>query len=95
MILEKEIDWETDFGDVIICLKKIMDKKKININKMSRLSKVKYDIVKKYYYGDCYAFNREILAKFCYILECNIADLLIYLPSRTTEKKDYFYTCKL
>ena len=48
MILEKEITYLTDFGDVVVNLKEQMDKKGISINMMSRLSNVKYEIVKKY-----------------------------------------------
>ena len=64
----KEIDYETDFGNVKIKLNVLMDKKHISISTMSKLANVKYEIVKKYYYGDNYAFTSEILAKFCYIL---------------------------
>ena len=48
LILEKEITYSTDFGDVVVNLKEQMDKKGISINMMSRLSNVKYEIVKKY-----------------------------------------------
>lgn len=55
-----------------------MDNKGITIYQMSRLSKVKYDIIKKYYNADAYSINIEILAKFCYILDCKVEDLIVY-----------------
>lgn len=78
----KEIDYETDFGNVKIKLNVLMDKKHISISTMSKLANVKYEIVKKYYYGDNYAFTSEILAKFCYILDCKIDDILVYETSK-------------
>ena len=44
----KEIDYETDFGNVKIKLNVLMDKKHISISTMSKLANVKYEIVKKY-----------------------------------------------
>ena len=74
----KEIDYETDFGNVKIKLNVLMDKKHISISTMSKLANVKYEIVKKYNY----AFTSEILAKFCYILDCKIDDILVYETSK-------------
>lgn len=87
MIEEKKIEIGTDFGTIAINLKDIMDEKKISINTMSRLTNVKYDIVKKYYYGDNYNFNNDILAKFCYILDCEISDIIRYIPFKTSSSK--------
>lgn len=80
----KEIDYGTDFGTIKLKLKlnELMDKKNISISTMSKLANIKYEIVKKYYYGENYAFTSEILAKFCYILDCEIDDILIYETSK-------------
>ena len=64
-----------------------MDKKGISISTMSKLANVKYEIVKKYYNGENYAFTSEILAKFCYILDCEIDDILIYETSEDFVKQ--------
>lgn len=74
----KLVEYRTNFGDVKLKLKELMDEKGISINTMSRFSNIKYETVKKYYYGENYALTREILAKFCFILNCNIDDLLVY-----------------
>ena len=72
------IEENTIYGKVVICLKDLMDKKNITISDMSKLTKLKYDIVKKYYYGDCYQFDIETLSKFCFILKCDVSDILKY-----------------
>lgn len=75
--------YNNDYGSVVIVIKKIMDEKHISINTLSMLTKVKYDIVKKYYYNENYGCNLEVLAKFCYILDCNIADIMVYEPAKS------------
>lgn len=77
---------EVDYGVIEFKLKDLMDKKNITINQMSRKINVAYDIVKKYYYGDNYSISLDILKKFCYILECNIDDIIKYYPSKTFVK---------
>ena len=76
--MKKIIDYETDYGYVYCNLKYLMDKQGISINMMSRLSKTKYDVVKRYYYNEIYQVDLQILAKFCYVLGCKISDILIY-----------------
>lgn len=83
----KEIDYKTNFGNVKLKLNELMDKKGISISTMSKLANVKYEIVKKYYNGENYAFTSEILAKFCYILDCEIDDILIYETSEDFVKQ--------
>lgn len=81
MLLEK-IEYTTDYGKIYICLKDLMDKNNISISAMSNLTGVKYDIVKKYYCGFCYQYDGDILAKFCYILNCDISDVLKYSKTK-------------
>lgn len=75
MIEEKAIEYRTYYGYVELNLKEIMDKKGISVYWMSQLSKIKYDVVKRYYKGVNYNINTDILAKFCYVLNCNIQDI--------------------
>ena len=55
-----------------------MDEKNISINAMSRYSNVRYEVVKKYYNNESFWYDSNTLAKFCYVLECEISDLLVY-----------------
>ena len=85
-LLNRRIDYSIDFGHIKLKLNEVMDAKGISINMLSRLSDVKYDIVKKYYYGENYGCNFEILAKFCYILDCKLSDIIIYEDSKIDVK---------
>ena len=79
-------NYDIDFGYVKVNLKKLMDDKDISVNKMSKMTNVAYDIIKKYYYSKNYSISMEILAKFCFILDCKISDILEYIPSKTLVK---------
>ena len=68
-----------DYGKVEIKLSSIMDKNNINIYQMSKYTDLKYSIFN--YYNNC-PFIRvglDIISKFCYILNCNIEDILKYI----------------
>lgn len=78
VIEEKVIEFKTYYGYIESHLKEIMDKKGISIYMMSQLSKIKYDVVKRYYKGENYNINTDILAKFCYVLGCDVQDIIKY-----------------
>ena len=79
MIKEKTIDNNTKFGEVKLNIKKVMDEKRITIGKMSRLSRIKYDVVSNYYNNRIHIYNADILAKLCYVLDVDISELIIYV----------------
>jgi putative transcriptional regulator len=57
-----------------------MDKKGITVNCMAELTDVQHRIIRKYYEQKAVRFDLEILAKFCFVLKCDIADILYYQP---------------
>lgn len=74
------------YGVIDFRLKELMDEKKISINQMSKKINVAYDIVKKYYFKQNYSISLNILKKFCYILDCDICDIIKYYPCKTFVK---------
>lgn len=85
--MKRNITYSTYFGYVYCNLKELMDKKNISINLMSKLADIKYDVVKRYYTGEIYHVDLQILAKFCYILECDIQKILNYEYEKSIEKQ--------
>ena len=67
-----------NFGYIRLNLKYIMDKNNISINQLHRITNVRYEVIRKYYNGDCFWIDLTLLAKLCYVFKCNINDLLIY-----------------
>ncbi len=50
----------------------------MNKNRLSVLTGVKFDTIQKYYNGDVYRIDVDVLAKFCYALNCNVNDIVEY-----------------
>ena len=56
--------------------KEVMDNKGVSISELSKIADIKYDIVKRYYYGEIVRYDSEVLKKFCIYLDCKIDDLI-------------------
>ena len=67
-----------DYGEIILDIKTIMDKKGITITQMGKRTGVHHRIIKKYYNGLMIRYDKDILAKFCFVLQCNLEDIMIY-----------------
>ena len=67
-----------DYGRVVITVKEIMEKKDITRNKLSNLAGIGYNTVNRYYKNELENVDLDILAKLCFVLECDIKDVLKY-----------------
>lgn len=63
--------------EVEVNLKNVMLKRKITVNQLSKMTGIRYHIVKKYYGNEMYRIDLLNLAKFCDALNCEIEDILI------------------
>ena len=73
-----------DYGKVQINLKKLMDKRDINVYRMSILTGLKYNTIKSYYNNaPLTKVDLDVVAKMCYVLNCSIADILEYVNPQT------------
>ena len=80
MITEKVILWNTDYGKLESNLKKVMDEKNISIYQICRLTGLKFEVVKKYYDNTITRYDSDVVAKFCFVLECDSSDIISYVP---------------
>ncbi len=69
---------ELYYGKIAIKLKDIMEQKQISIYKLSKMTHLKYEIIKKYYTNEISRYDDNTLIKLCYFLNCNISDLIVY-----------------
>ncbi len=67
-----------DYGKVNINLKQIIDAKKISRSKLSSMVALSYDLINRYYNNKVNRVDLDVIARFCYVLNCNINDILIY-----------------
>lgn len=68
-----------DYGKIEIKLGSIMDKNNISIYRMSRLTGLKHSTIKSYYTNSPITrVDLDVISKMCYVLDCNIEDILKY-----------------
>ena len=67
-----------NYGKINIKLKTVMNSKGMNKNRLSVLTGVKFDTIQKYYNGDVYRIDVDVLAMFCYALNCDVNDIVEY-----------------
>lgn len=61
-----------------------MFSREISRSKLSRRSIVSYDLVNRYYNNKVTRIDLDVISRFCYILNCDIYDILEY-----TKKEDF------
>ncbi len=69
-----------EYGKIKIKLAAVMDEKGITRNKMRTLTGVKYEVIDRYYKAEnVERIDLDFFAKACFVLNCQIEDLLEYV----------------
>lgn len=67
-----------DYGKINIDLKRIMKEKGISRSRLSSMSAMNYDLVNRYYNNKVVRVDLDVIARFCYVLNCSVNDVLKY-----------------
>lgn len=68
-----------DYGRVVITLKDVMDNRGMTRNRLATLTGLVYNSVNRYYQNAPIAsVDLDVLAKLCFVLECDVSDVLRY-----------------
>lgn len=70
---------DIDYGSVRLKLPEIMEKENISINKLACRAEMQRTQLKTYMKNEIQRVDLAILARLCYVLECDISDLLEYV----------------
>ena len=77
---------DSDFGEVKITLKKVIEKRKISKTKLSQRAFLQSHQLNNYYFKRIQRPDLAVLARMCYVLDCTIPDLLVYVPPESKEE---------
>ncbi len=69
---------DTEYGHISCYLKDIMKSKKISIYYLSRISNIKYEVIKRYYDNRVLRYDTDILSRLCFCLDCELSSILKY-----------------
>lgn len=67
-----------NYGKVEFNIRKIMKEKNITRNRLSVLTGATYNVINRYYNNDITRLDLDVLARICYVLDCQISDIIEY-----------------
>lgn len=76
--MENELYTIKDYGQIEIHLKEYMDTKNITRNALARAINTRFEVIDKWYNGHVEKIDSDILARICFVLDCNPGDLIRY-----------------
>lgn len=77
-----------DYGKIKINLDKIIKEKNISKNKLTQRTEMQRTQLNNYCKQNIQRIDLSILARLCYVLECDISDIIEYIPPDNNKKAD-------
>ena len=68
----------SSYGNISIHLKELIEEKGITRYRLSKLADTRFEVVEKWCSGNVERIDSDVLARFCYILDCEITDIIKY-----------------
>lgn len=67
-------------GEIRILLKEILEKRNISLNQLSFRAEMQRTQLRNYRDNKVQRLDIDILLRLCYVLECDLSDLIKYIP---------------
>lgn len=74
------------YGKIRLHLHEKMDESGINRNQMAKLVGSRFEVIDKWYKNEVERLDLDILARICYVLGCEVQDILEYEKIVISEK---------
>ena len=68
----------SSYGNISIHLKELIEEKGITRYRLAKLADTRFEVVEKWCSGTVERIDSDVLARFCYILDCEITDIIKY-----------------
>lgn len=66
------------YGKISINLKDLIEEKGITRYRLAKLADTRFEVVEKWCSGTVERIDSDVLARFCYVLDCEITDIIKY-----------------
>ena len=70
-----------EYGHIEIHLKELMEERGVTRNALARATNTRFVVINKWYQGHVEKIDADVLARICYILDCNPGDIILYKVS--------------
>lgn len=68
----------SSYGKISIHLRELIKEKGITRYRLAKLADTRFEVVEKWCSGTVERIDSDVLARFCYILDCEITDIIKY-----------------
>ena len=68
----------SSYGNVSVHLKELIEAKGITRYRLAKLADTRFEVVEKWCSGTVERIDSDVLARFCFILNCDISDIIKY-----------------
>lgn len=70
-----------EYGHIEIHLKELMEERGVTRNALARATNTRFEVINKWYQGHVEKIDADVLARICYILDCNPGEIILYKVS--------------
>ena len=70
-----------EYGHIEIHLKELIEERGVTRNALARATNTRFEVINKWYQGHVEKIDADVLARICYILDCNPGDIILYKVS--------------
>ncbi len=67
-----------NYGKITLNFKQIMDAQNISRNKLASLAGIRFEVANRLYKGETQKLDLDVLARVCYVLNCEVQDVLYF-----------------
>lgn len=68
----------SSYGNISIHLKELIEERGITRYRLAKLADTRFEVVEKWCSGTVERIDADVLARFCYILNCEVTDIIKY-----------------
>ncbi len=72
-----------DYGDIYFDIKSMMKKRNITKTQLAKRTGLHHQIIDRYYNNRIVRYDKDVLARICYILDCSLTDIMYYEKPKT------------
>lgn len=82
----KPVIYEVEYGKIKVKLDSIMNERNISTYELSNKSNIRFQSLQSLRENTSTRIDYEVLAKLCYVLECEVQDIIEYVPNEKSKK---------
>ena len=67
-----------EYGKIDICLKEMIEQRKISRNYLAKAANTRFEVINKWYDNNVEKLDLDVLARICYVLDCSPEEIIKY-----------------